>query len=161
MLLLPLEALSLDPPALALRGMTVRPDPAELVALRPARSVLAAGAGALWLEGKSLVAGAAAAFVPPTLRLLTTVLTPLTVAASFAAAIRSVSFPTVPLSVTAPFVEFTVIVLLEMAESLLIFACTSLAISLSDREAAGLLHPATIKAISMKTAQTCLFIVIG
>jgi hypothetical protein len=112
------------------------------------------------LEGNSVGLGAAAEVVPPTVRLLMTVFTPLTVAASLAAAIRSVSFATVPVNVTAPFVELTVTALVVIAESPLIFACTSFAISLSDRVLAERLHPAITSAISMKTAQTCLFIVI-
>jgi hypothetical protein len=147
--------------ALALLGIVVRPEPFVLVDLCDGRlEVLGSAAGAFWFEGKSLGAGVAAAVVPPTVRLLMTVFTPLTVAASLAAAIRSVSFATVPLNVTAPFVEFTVMVLFEMPESPLIFACTSLAISLSERELAERLHPAATNAISMRTAQTCLFIAI-
>src|SRR3954471_14769743 len=91
-----LEVLGADPPNdPALLGMVVRPLPREVVAREVDRAFDLDG-----LAGAASLAIGIVAAAPPTVRLLTTVFTPVTAAASLAAAIRSVSLATVPLSVT-------------------------------------------------------------
>src|SRR3954469_10970787 len=155
------------PIELALDGVDPPKEPALLGnVVRPVPRVVVARGRLLEREyelgGGSLVAIGIVAAGPPTVRLLTTVFTPPTAAASFAAAMRSVSLATVPFKVTVPLVAFTAIPLLVITESVLIFACTSLAISVSEREALlpVWLHPAATSANNTKSMQREFFIVI-
>src|SRR5215510_2457027 len=74
------------------------------------------------------------AAVDATFRSLTTVFTPATWAASFAAALRAASLVTVPERVTTPPVELTVTCLSGILLSALILFCTSAATCWSVRE---------------------------